>query len=461
MNICRALQVCTLALTALLPDGVLASQPNIVFFLADDLGWSDVGYHGAEIETPHIDRLAASGVRLESFYVQPVCSPTRAALMTGRYPCRYGLQVGVIRPWADYGLPLDETLLPHFLREAGYSTAICGKWHLGLSQRAYLPTCRGFDHQYGHYCGAIDYFTHERDGGFDWHRNDQVCRDEGYTTVLLGDESVRLIQQHDFARPLFLYLPFNAPHTPLQALPEHLERYPHIKNQKRRAYAAMVHCMDEQIGRVAAMIEHCGQTANTLFIFCSDNGGPTQLGASNGNLRGGKGTLYEGGTRVVSWASWPSQIPAGTVCNEPMHMVDWYPTLLALAGKPSTNPLPLDGHNIWPTLLATSPTPHAEILLNVTPNNGAIRAGNWKLVRTESDSPARRQGRAKEDSAPALELFDVVQDAAEEHDRAADHPDIVRRLADRLDAYAKDSAPPRDAPKPKGFKAPRVWGEPE
>ena len=174
-----------------------APRPNVVYFLADDLGWGDVGWHGGEIKTPNLDRLAAAGAKLEQFYVQPVCSPTRAAIMTGRYPMRHGLQVGVVRPWAQYGLPLAERTLPQALHEAGYETAIVGKWHLGHFQPDYLPTRRGFEHQYGHYNGALDYFTHIRDDGFDWHRDDRVNRDEGYTTHLLAKEAVRLVESHD------------------------------------------------------------------------------------------------------------------------------------------------------------------------------------------------------------------------------------------------------------------------
>src|SRR3954453_19167812 len=183
-----------------------ADRPNIVFFLIDDLGWSDVGFHGGEIKTPNIDKLAAAGARLEAFYVQPVCSPTRAALMTGRYPMRHGLQVGVVRPWAQYGLPLDERTLPQALKDAGYETAICGKWHLGHVRPEYLPTHRGFLHQYGHYNGAIDYFTHVRDGGVDWHRGDHARQDEGYPTHLVAREAVRIIEKRDPKKPLFLYV---------------------------------------------------------------------------------------------------------------------------------------------------------------------------------------------------------------------------------------------------------------
>src|SRR4029078_13377942 len=163
-----------------------AEQPNVVFLLADDLGREDCGFMGGkEIKTPNIDKLAAAGGKLAAFYVQPVCSPTRAALMTGRYPMRHGLQVGVVRPWAQYGLPLDERTVAQALKGAGCETAICGKWHLGHVQPAYLPTRRGFDHQYGHYNGALDYFTHMRDGGFDWHKDDKVARGERYPTHLV------------------------------------------------------------------------------------------------------------------------------------------------------------------------------------------------------------------------------------------------------------------------------------
>ena len=158
---------------------IAADKPNIIYILADDLGWADVGWHGGEIKTPHLDKLAEGGAKLEQFYVLPVCTPTRAALMSGRYPIRHGLQVSVVRPWAQYGLPLDERTLPQALKEAGYTTHISGKWHLGHFQPAYLPMQRGFDTQYGHYNGAIDFFTHARDGGHDWHRNDQESHDKG------------------------------------------------------------------------------------------------------------------------------------------------------------------------------------------------------------------------------------------------------------------------------------------
>jgi arylsulfatase A-like enzyme len=215
--------VIALAITLVANAG---DRPNIIVILADDLGSADVSWRGSEIKTPNLDKLALSGARLEQFYVQPVCSPTRAALLTGRYPMRHGLQVGVVRPWAQYGLPLEERTLPQALREAGYTTAIFGKWHLGHFQPEYLPTRRGFDHQYGHYNGALEYFDHTRDSGFDWHRDDKVSRDEGYTTTLIGRETARFIREHDGSKPFFAYVHFNAVHTPLQA-PENIKNLTH------------------------------------------------------------------------------------------------------------------------------------------------------------------------------------------------------------------------------------------
>lgn len=456
---------------SVLPAGAAAPKPNIVFLLADDLGWSDVSYHGGEIKTPNLDQLAARGAKLEQFYVQPVCSPTRAALLTGRYPMRHGLQVGVVRPWAQYGLPLEEQTLAQGLKQAGYFTAICGKWHLGHFQKPYLPTERGFDHQYGHYNGALDYFTHERDGGLDWHRNGEACREEGYTTELIGNEAVRLIENHDFKRPLFLYVAFNAPHTPLQARPEDLELYKHIPNRNRRAYAAMVHCEDLQVGRIVNAIEKRGVTPNTLFIFSSDNGGPLGSGATNGRLRAGKGTVYEGGIRVAAFATWPGHIPAGAVIHEPLHIVDWYPTLLKLAGATVTQQMPLDGKNIWPVLTQGARTPHADILLNTTPNHGAIRSGDWKLVLNggrpeaagetspEPAAPKRKAKRANVGGSETVELFNLAEDPFEQRNLATQYPEKVSDLRARLDAYARQAVPPKAAPRPADFVSPKVWGD--
>jgi arylsulfatase A-like enzyme len=452
---------CLFALLALTLSAYGAPRPNIIYILADDLGWADVGWHGSEIRTPHLDNLADRGAKLEQFYVLPVCTPTRAGFMTGRYPIRHGLQVSVVRPWAQYGLPLDERTLPQVLKEAGYSTHIAGKWHLGHFQPAYLPTRRGFDTQYGHYNGAIDFFTLARDGGLDWHRTDHESRDKGYATTLLGDEAVRVIEQAQAGKPFFLYLPFNAPHTPLQAPEEYVKRYSHIAQKERRVYAAMVECLDEQVGRVVAALETRELTSNTLIVFSSDNGGLLGVGgASNGKLRAQKGTLYEGGTRVCALANWPGQIKPGTVINEPLHIVDWFPTFVNLAGGSLQQKHPLDGHDIWPVITAGKPSPHEDILINAMPNSGAIRLGSWKLV-LNGHITANELKKAIEENATAsnLELFNLADDPYEQNNLAEKNPEKVQQLRARLDAYRAAALPPKAEDEPANYKAPPIWGQ--
>ncbi|MHC4974560.1 MAG: arylsulfatase B [Planctomycetota bacterium] len=420
-----------------------APRPHVVILLADDLGWNDVGYHGGSIPTPNIDRLAGSGVRLERFYVQPVCSPTRAALLTGRYPIRYGLQVGVVKPWANYGLPLEERTLAQGLKQAGYFTAITGKWHLGLLTPEYLPTRRGFDHQYGHYCGALDYFTHKRGEGLDWHRNDEALVEEGYTTELIRNEAVRLIKNHDPKRPMFLYVPFNAVHTPLQAPERYIKRFRDIATRKRRRYAAMVACMDDAIGAILAALDQQGMRQKTLVFFCSDNGG-ARAASDNTPLRGRKGTLYEGGVRVPAVMAWPGELAPAAV-EAPLHIVDLYPTLLRLAGAPRKQPLKLDGVDVWDALKGDGKWPRREILHNLEPKRAALRVGDFKLVRT----------------GEKIELFNLAEDPNEANDLAEPNPKKVKELLTRLALYEQAAVAPKHSKgkKPRDFKAPEVWGE--
>ncbi|MFK7736951.1 MAG: arylsulfatase [Pirellulaceae bacterium] len=435
------------------------SRPHIVVFLADDLGWGDVGYHGSPIKTPHIDALAAAGTRLNRFYVMPVCSPTRGALLTGRHPIRLGLQCGVVRPWASHGLPTDERTLPQALRNVGYKTAIIGKWHLGHNDPAFLPTQRGFDHQYGHYNGALDYFTHIRDGGHDWHRNDRRNNDEGYTTELIADEAVRVIQQHDPDEPLFLYVPFNAPHTPNQAPQNYIEQYPEIKQQKRRIYAGMVACMDNAIGQIMKQLDDSGFAAEeTLVLFTSDNGGIRQFG-SVGPWRGQKGKLYEGGVRSPTVAVWQGQLAAGHQVDEPLHIVDLYPTLLRIAGADLEQDKELDGINAWPTIADGKPSPHDTILLNNTPFTAAILEGDWKLVRNGQIAANQTQA----PSGDTWELFNLATDPTESENLYSKRPGIAARLQSALDGYASQAVEPNIPPNraPAQFKSPAVWGEPE
>ncbi|MCC6492519.1 MAG: arylsulfatase [Pirellulales bacterium] len=446
------LMLCAAAAPAALAE---PARPNVVYFLVDDMGREDCGFMGGqEIKTEHIDRLAAAGARLDAFYVQPLCSPTRAALLTGRYPMRHGLQVGVVKPWAQFGLPLNERTLADDLQVAGYATGIFGKWHLGHVAPEYLPTRRGFTRQYGHYNGALDYFTHERDGGFDWHENDQICRDEGYTTALIGEHAARFIADRAGKQPFFLYVPFNGVHAPYQPPEGGAAAYPHLKGD-RRNYAAMLTAVDQAVGAVVDAVDEAGLRDDTLFIFSSDNGGPAPGRITdNGDYRGGKGGLYEGGVRVAAFATWAGSIPAGTIVTEPMHIVDWRPTLQQLCGAAPAGDLPMDGRDIWPTLTAAAPSPHDVILLNTAPQAGAVRAGDWKLIvkRREGEGPGRR-------GQKNVELYNLRDDPFEKSNLARQHPEKVRELRQALSEFAQQAVPPKAQPQPESFAAPEVWGE--
>jgi arylsulfatase A-like enzyme len=419
-----------------------AKQPNIVYILADDLGWKDVGFQGSDIKTPNLDRLAEQGVRFTQFYAQPMSTPTRAALMTGRYPFRYGLQTIVIPSAHTWGLPTDEWLLPQALGEAGYYTAIVGKWHLGHGDQKYWPKQRGFDYQYGPLIGEIDYFTHEQHGVVDWYRNNQKVVEEGYSTTLIGNEAVSLISGHDTSKPLYMYLTFNAPHTPYQATQEYLDQYKNISDQYRRAYAGSITAMDDQIGRVIAALEKKGMRENTLIVFQSDNGGTRNamftgetdmskatIPCDNGPFREGKGTLYEGGTRVVAFANWPGHIKPGVV-DGMIHVVDMYPTLVGLAGAKLGKNKPLDGMDMWPTISQGKPSQRTEIVYNIEPFRGGVREGDWKLIwRTLLPQ--------------AAELYNLQQDPSEKNDLAAQNPDKVTAMEKRINELAKQQEKPK------------------
>ncbi len=419
-----------------------ASKPNIVYLLIDDLGYSDCGFMGCrDIQTPHIDGLAAQGTILTSFYVQPVCSPTRAALMTGRYATHTGVYT-IVRPNAPWGLPLAERTLPQALREAGYTTSICGKWHLGEFQPDYTPTHRGFDRQYGHMFGAIDYFTHIRDGRNDWYRNDVPAPEEGYSTHLIAKEACRVIGEKPDDKPLFLYVPFNGIHSPLQVPASYKEPYANLP-EPRRSIAGMLAAVDEAIGQIKDALDAKGISDNTLIVFSSDNGGPNPGKAThNAPLRAGKGTIYEGGVRVCAFATWPGRIPAGATVDEPMHGVDWYPTLLKLAGASTDQPLAPDGTDIWPVLTQGHTTPHDAILLvGSQPGKAAVRMGDWKLLLNASEKDAEESVETDDDGAK-IELYNLADDIGEKHNLAASQPDKVKAMRQRLDQFLQGAVDP-------------------
>ena len=416
------------------------SRPNIVFILADDLGWKDVGYHGSDINTPNIDKLAQTGARLEQFYSQQICTPSRAALMTGRYPLRYGLQMAVIPSAGRYGLATDEWLLPQALKQAGYRTAIVGKWHLGHIDQKYWPAQRGFDYSYGPLIGEIDHFKHDSHGVTDWYRNSKLVNEPGYDTQLFGTDAVRVINSHDTASPLFLYLAFTAPHTPYQAPQNYLDRYKGISDPLRRAYAAQITAMDDEIGKVIDALEKRKMRDNTLIFFVSDNGGTRsnlfvgeaavkgELPPNNGPYRDGKGSVYEGGTRVVALANWPAQIKP-KVIDEMMHIVDIYPTLVGLAGSQLGKNKPLDGVDVWSTISEGKPSPRVDLVYNVEPYRAGVRKGNWKLVWTTL-LPQK------------VELFDLSKDPSESTNLAEQNPEKVKELEAMVTNLATQASPP-------------------
>lgn len=362
--------------------------------------------------------------------------------MTGRYPFRYGLQTAVIPSGGLYGLPTDEYLLPEALTAAGYDTAIVGKWRLGHADPAFWPGARGFERSYGPLIGEIDHFEHEAHGVTDWYRDGQPLEEEGYDTTLFAKAAVEVIEAHDPARPLFLYLAFTAPHTPYQAPQAYLDRSAAIPDPARRAYAGQITAMDDAIGAVVAALEAKGLRDDTLIVFASDNDGARsklfagegavsgELPPDNGPFRDGKGSVYEGGTRVVALANWPGRIAPGKV--EPMvHVVDMFPTLAGLAGAEvgGAEGKPLDGVDVWPVLGAQASPPRSEIVYNVEPYRAAVREGDWKLVWTAL-------------LPPKAELFDLSTDPGETTDLSQANPEKTAELQARVLELAAESAPP-------------------
>ena len=442
-------------------------RPNIVILLADDLGWRDVGYHGGKIDTPNIDRLAREGVRLENFHVCPLCSPTRAGLMTGRWPIRYGMGESVITPWRKWGLPTTERTLADLTASAGYRRrGAIGKWHLGHYQKKFLPLSRGFTHFYGHYNGAFDYFTHKREGELDWHRNLETCRDEGYSTDLIGREAVRFIDESPTDEPFFLYVPFNAPHTPLQAKEPDIAKYnDRIEDPKRRIYAGMVDSMDQAVGKILAAIDDRQIAENTLVLFLSDNGGVSRYG-DNGPWRGGKGSVYEGGVRVPAVVRWPAAIRGGRKVDAMMGLIDVYPTIKRIVGADQPDANPLDGRDMLDVIRGRAAPPQRDWFSYIAqggPDRTAVCDGTWKLVVLGTSvldvTPQHITGQAEMPPAWTIELFRIDGDPAEKTNLAAENPQVVTRLLQRLKEFRSlkiDNIPDCYAGR-KGFVAPKDW----
>lgn len=455
------------------PEEAEVARPNIVLIVADDLGWRDVSFHGAEFPTPHIDRIASEGVELDRFYATPICTPTRVALLTGRYPIRYGLQRVTIKPWTDLGIPPETETLGESLARAGYTRrGAFGKWHLGES-KTFHPLAQGFTEFVGHYGGAIDYFQHTRIGALDWHHGVKVVREEGYSTELIGEHAVRFIQESVSAEPFFLYVPFNAIHTPDQATEEYLQAHAKIEPENRRVKAAMTTCMDDQIGRILATLDEVGLAENTFVLFFSDNGGVPNRGSDNAPLRGRKHTLYEGGIRVAAAARWPSGgLSDGRKVSAPISVLDLYPTLAAIAGVEPDDGAALDGENVLPILRGEVEARdgfryHGYFNGQTIAGNGAVTdaerrernsliEGPWKLVREGPNLDL--QADPKVDAT--LELFRIVEDPYEQSNVIESEPEVAADLIAKMMRFRSlkpSDAMPMPLSQPKGFKVPEDW----
>jgi arylsulfatase A-like enzyme len=429
---------CCLFLGAL-AIGAAAEKPNLVIFYADDLGWGETGCQGGkDIPTPHIDSLATNGVRFTQGYVAATyCSPSRAGLLTGRYPTRFGHEFNSVANVT--GLHLNETTLAERLKALGYATACVGKWHLGNSL-AYRPTKRGFDEFYGTLANTS--FFHPR-AFVDSRISDdvrEITDDSFYTTDAYAERALDWIDKNK-SKPMFLYLPFNAQHAPLQATQKYLDRFPNIADDKRRTFAAMMSAMDDAIGRVLKKIKDIGQEENTLYFFIGDNGGPTESTTSqNGGLRGFKMTTFEGGPRVPFLGQWKGRLPPGKTYDYPVMNLDVLPTAINAAGGKVESAWKLDGVDLMPYLTgAKRDRPHESLYWRYGPQ-WAVRHGDMKLVvsRGGSGNP---------------ELYDLANDRAESKDLASAQPEKVNEL---LAIYAKwnaEQAEPSAPDAPAGKKA--------
>lgn len=414
-----------------------APSPNVVILLADDLGWADVGYRGSDIHTPNIDRLAREGMRLERFYVTPFCSPTRAALMTGRDPIKLGVAHAVLMAWDNGGVSPQEHFMSESFQAAGYDTAIIGKWHLGHTIEPHTPNARGFEHFYGHFNTDVNYFDHSFAGGYDFQENGVSVDHAGeYATDVHGDQAARYINElRDRNKPFFLYVPFLAPHSPMQAKAEDMVRYGHRIDtplSMQKTYAAMVDSLDQAIGRILHALDEQGLTEDTLVLFFSDNGGFYNFGASNKPLRGGKLEAFEGGIRVNALMRWPAVLPPDSVNEAVISVQDMLPTLTRAAGIKAAHLKAIDGRDRWGAIIGQAASERKAPLFftsNIPIYNKfqyGVLDGPWKLVQTVDHQ-------RRSTSVQTL-LFNVVEDPNETRDLALEHPAQVIRLTDLLDA---------------------------
>ncbi len=405
-------------------------KPNIVYIIADDMGWSDIGYNNPEIKTPNLDRLASEGVKFTHHYAMPTCTPARVGIFTGHFPSRYG----VYGP--DYGkIFRDDTItLADALKKAGYKTAISGKWHMG-SPPEYTPLKYGFDLSYGYFAGQVDPYTHLYKTGIKtWHKNDEYIEEEGHATDLITDQAIDVIEKSD-QTPFFLYVAYSVPHYPLDEPDRWTSMYDHIEEPSRRWFNASVTHMDHGIGQIVDAIDKRGIRENTIIVFVSDNGGqkswsndkqykgryadkPHNVLGDNSPLRGWKGDVYEGGIRVPAFVNWKGRLDSSE-CSTPIHIVDWMPTLCHLAGYTPMKNLNWDGTNLWQQITGESKQEPDRVMYWNTRRQMAVRDGDWKLVKFSNKE--------------TVELYNIKKDPLEKTNLVEEKPEKVKELQTLLD----------------------------
>jgi len=450
-----------------------ADQPHIVHIIADDLGWDDVSWHNQDMITPNLQDMAENGVVLDNMYVQTSCSPTRSCLMSGFYAANIGSQHLVYKPDVPHGLPTWLTTMPDVLQSLGYTTYGIGKWHLGYCNDSYIPTNRGFDHFYGFYLGSVDYWSHRTSekgpygtgkyNGFDFRDDGEKVEGEGidgvYTSVLFKERLDKIITEHDASDPMYMYLAFQLPHSPVTVPEEYAALYnDRVTNEYRKIYSGQVTFMDEIIGGVRAAMEAAGMWDNTLVLFHSDNGGDVRHAASNFPLRGNKGTYFDGGIKAVALAYGKGIEKTGYVNREMIHAVDVFPTFIEAAG--GSVDFEIDGVSALPTITNGLGSKRTGFLITIDEDfpdmsyGAAIRDGPWKYIegypafrypeKHVGWYPTPYHGYLK--NGPALPedprttdrwLFNMIEDPTEMNNVYEEFPHVVAGLAALLDEHRK------------------------
>ena len=429
-------------------DSAMAKRPNILLIVADDLGYADVGFNGSkEITTPELDRLSGGGIVFTSAYVpHPFCGPSRAAILTGQYAQKIGAQLNLPPNSSsanrdNMGVPVKHRFLSKHLHNAGYRTGMIGKWHLGAAPK-YHPNQRGFDFFYGFLNGGHDYFPeayrakYQRQtaaGGIisDYvlplECNGEQVRETEYLTDAFSREAVNFVNSVSDSTPFFLFLSYNAPHVPLEAKEEDLNKFKNIKNKERRTYAAMVYALDRGVGRVVAALKKNGQYEHTLIVFISDNGGKVENAANNSPLKGGKGQTWEGGYRVPMFFHWPEKITAGKTFNFPVTALDFYPTFAGLANAELLNNQFMDGKNIWLDLVSGTNPHNNSMIYALRYRHGSIDVGarkdDWKVTKVANEP---------------WKLYNIKNDISEANDLSREYPERLKQMVDESHAWTQD-----------------------